>query len=88
LTWVNCSYDSVHGRITSRWKRDGNRLTLEASIPANTTATVFVPTKKPRDVREGAAPARRSSNVKLLRYDATGAVFRIGSGRYVFTSDL
>ena len=53
LTWANTRYDSIRGRITSNWKRNGDRLTLEISIPANTTATVFLPGEPPRQVGSG-----------------------------------
>ena len=43
LTWVKCHYDSIHGRIVSNWQREGGKLTMEVAIPANTTATVYVP---------------------------------------------
>jgi hypothetical protein len=88
LTWVNCSYDSIHGRIVSRWQRDGNRFTLDVTIPANTSATVYVPTRQPHELREGNAPAPRSPSVKFLGWEAAGAVYRIGSGRYAFRSEL
>lgn len=43
LDHVDCSHDSPYGTITSRWKRDGDRFIWEFSIPANTTATVSLP---------------------------------------------
>ena len=43
LTWVECFHDSPYGRIVSNWKRDGDMLTMDVTIPANTTATVHVP---------------------------------------------
>ena len=53
LTWVKCHYDSPYGRIVSNWKRDGNKVTMDVTIPANTTATVFVPGEGPREVNPG-----------------------------------
>ena len=53
LTWVKAHYDSPYGRIVSNWKRDGKSLTLDVKIPANTTATVFVPGESPREVTPG-----------------------------------
>ena len=38
LDFVNCSYNSVSGRIESNWKREGNRFEWDIVIPANTTA--------------------------------------------------
>lgn len=37
------SYQSINGRIASSWKRTGDKVTVEVSIPVNTTATVFLP---------------------------------------------
>lgn len=44
LDYVNCSYDSVYGTIVSNWKRDGDKFEWTFTIPANTTATVCIPT--------------------------------------------
>ena len=46
LKFVNCAYESVSGRIESRWRRSGSRFEWDVTIPANTTAEVLVPTKK------------------------------------------
>jgi alpha-L-rhamnosidase len=45
LTWVEATYESVHGPIAVRWDRKEGKFVLKVSIPANTTATVFVPWK-------------------------------------------
>lgn len=45
LTWAKASYYSIYGRINSAWKREGGRVVLNVTIPANTTATVVVPGK-------------------------------------------
>ncbi len=45
LTWVKAHFDSPYGRIVSNWKIGGNQLTMDVTIPANTTATVVVPGK-------------------------------------------
>ena len=46
LDFVNCSYESVSGRIESHWKREGGRFEWDFTIPANTTAEVCLPTAK------------------------------------------
>ena len=51
LKYVNCAFDSVSGRIESRWRRVGNRFEWDVAIPANTTAEVFVPTQKGHEKR-------------------------------------
>lgn len=42
LQWVKGEYQSVKGLIRSEWKRDKDKITLTVTIPANTTATVYM----------------------------------------------
>jgi hypothetical protein len=86
LQWVKASYDSIRGRIASEWRRDGKKLTLCITIPANTTATVFVPAHDAAFVREGKLPAAQSDGVKFLRMENGAAVFAVASGKYEFTA--
>jgi hypothetical protein len=88
LTWVKCSYDSIHGRIVSNWKKDGDKLNMEVTIPANTTASVFVPTKDAAGVTESGKPAAPAEGVKFLRMENNAAVYAVGSGTYLFRSML
>jgi pectin methylesterase-like acyl-CoA thioesterase len=88
LTWVKASYDSVRGRIVSEWKKDSARFTLRVTIPANTTATVFIPAASADRVTEGRLPASKAKGVRFLRQEAGQAVYQIGSGRYEFSSWL
>ncbi len=43
LTFVNGSYDSPYGRITSSWKYENNAFIYQTVVPANTSATIKVP---------------------------------------------
>ncbi|HUJ09212.1 MAG TPA: family 78 glycoside hydrolase catalytic domain [Verrucomicrobiae bacterium] len=86
LKWAKASYDSIRGTIVSNWKHDGDKFTLNVTIPANTTATVFVPTKSFSPVTEGGKPAKQSVGVKFLREENDHAVFSIESGEYSFES--
>jgi len=88
LTWVNAHFDSPFGRIGSNWKKNGNLLTMEVTIPANTTATVYVPTKDAAGVAESGKPAAQAKCVKFLRMEHNAAVYAIGSGTYRFQSTL
>jgi len=86
LTWVKCGYDSIHGKIVSNWKREGDKLTMEVTIPANTTATVFVPAKDAAEVSESGKPAAKAEGVKFLRMEKAAAVYDVLSGTYRFQS--
>ena len=88
LTWVKCGYDSIHGRIVSNWKRDADKLAMEVTIPANTTATVHVPAKDAAGVTESGKSAARAEGVKFLRLEDGAAIYEVGSGTYQFQSTL
>jgi alpha-L-rhamnosidase len=46
ISYVKGSYNSPYGTIRSEWKRDGNNFSLFVKIPANTTATIYMPDHK------------------------------------------
>lgn len=85
---VQASYDSMHGRIASEWKRDADRFTLGVTIPVNTTATVYVPAKDERSLTESARPIREADSIQFLRMENGNAVLAVGSGSYRFVSRL
>ena len=88
LTWAKTSYDSICGKISTDWKLDGSKLTLDVTIPANTTATVFVPAKDASAVTESGKPVTKAEGVKFLRMENGAAVYAVGSGDYQFQSLL
>ncbi|MEI9955938.1 MAG: family 78 glycoside hydrolase catalytic domain [Ferruginibacter sp.] len=52
LTFVNATYKSVYGEIKSNWKNSNNIFEWNITIPANTSATIYVPAKSAADVME------------------------------------
>lgn len=81
MTWAKASLKSIRGPISSSWKIEKGVFVLDVTIPANTTATVFVPAGSASDVN---APAEAQSNgVKNGE-----ASFEIGSGSYRFTAKM
>jgi alpha-L-rhamnosidase len=59
---------------------------MGVEIPANTTATVHVPSADAAAVTEGGRPAAKAQGVRFLRMEDAAAVYEIGSGRYRFVS--
>jgi alpha-L-rhamnosidase len=43
LQHARATFDSMYGTIRSSWRLDGEKVTYEFEIPANTTATVILP---------------------------------------------
>jgi len=88
LDYARASYKSIHGKIVSDWRIKGSTFTLNVTIPANTTATVFVPAGDIESITEGGRPAAKAEAVSLLRREKDRAVFAVGSGQYRFVSTL
>ena len=86
LAWAKGHYDSMYGRIQCSWKHDGDKLTLEITIPPNTTATVSVPARNAGRVTEGGKPASEAPGIKFIRYENGTAIYETGSGAYRFES--
>lgn len=93
LAWAKGHYDSIRGRISSDWRIAEGRLTWAIEIPANTTATVYVPAcaarageqpVPPAAVTESDRPADQSEGVTLVRAEKDAVVYQVGSGRYQF----
>jgi len=79
LTFVRASHQSPYGLIRSEWQRTGGRFDWQIEIPANSTATVYVPATRQENVEAGGLTAARFENQQ--------AVFELGSGGYHFTSN-
>ncbi len=85
LTWVEASYDSVYGKITSHWKRNQNRATLHVTVPVNTQARVVLPTTSNEGVRESGQPLDQHPEIRLESKTPGKMILTIGSGNYRFS---
>jgi alpha-L-rhamnosidase len=85
LRWAKASLESMHGRIESSWRREGDTFLLEVTVPANTTATVYLPGS---EATESGVPLGRAEGVRTLRREGDSSVISVGGGRYRFRSRL
>jgi len=86
LTYANADYETMYGKASSHWKLDGGKLLMDVEIPANTTATVYIPTSY-GDVSEGGKALVNSQD--FSEKSATGVVsnykiVNVKSGSYHF----
>ncbi|MBM4092313.1 MAG: alfa-L-rhamnosidase, partial [Planctomycetes bacterium] len=86
IDWVKASHDAITGRIVSHWRIQDKRFELVVSIPANTSATVFVPATSLEKVTERDAPIADAPHVRFLRMESGRAVLEVESGDYHFAS--
>ncbi len=84
LTHAWARYRSVSGLIAVSWAIEADAFALDVTVPSNTSATVFVPTRDPESVTEGGRPVRDASDVDLVGIDGDAVRLTVGSGRYTF----
>lgn len=86
LQFVNASYKSVYGLIKSSWKKNTGTFEWNISIPANTSARVFIPAKSQADVLESGKAL--SGDIKMIQWKEGILTIEIPSGDYQFKSTL
>ena len=88
LTFAEASMESPYGTISSRWERKDSTMLFNVTIPANSQATLYVPTIDAPGLTEGGKPASESSGITLLRVEDGNAVLKIEAGTYEFHSRI
>ncbi|HOC57380.1 MAG TPA: alpha-L-rhamnosidase C-terminal domain-containing protein [Verrucomicrobiota bacterium] len=76
----------MRGRIASEWKVENGQLSLEVTLPANTSATVYIPARNAASVAESGKPLAQAPGVKFLRTEGDRVVLAVESGTYRFTT--
>ena len=82
LVWAKCGWDSPRGQVSTSWRHEGGRFTLEVTVPPNTSARLRLPCDDARMVTEGGQPVVGGST-------QPGALWvALGSGTYHFAAPL
>jgi alpha-L-rhamnosidase len=83
---VKAHYDSINGRIVSAWKLDGGVFTLDVTIPANTTASIYLPAATAERTSEGGAPlTEKTTGIRSVSAAADNALkVEVAAGTYQF----
>jgi alpha-L-rhamnosidase len=84
LQYAKAGIQSGYGYIESHWKREHDKTILNVVIPANTTATIMLPTNNPANVLESNKPLTKVRNIKILHSKNNNMRISVGSGNYSF----
>ncbi|MFC8360903.1 family 78 glycoside hydrolase catalytic domain [Streptomyces griseorubiginosus] len=88
ITRVSGSHLSPYGEIVSEWAVRDSRFTHRIAVPANSTATLRIPTTDPDSVCEGRTPLSHVRGVEHLGFGGGVASYELPSGRYELSSSL
>ncbi|HEX8428536.1 family 78 glycoside hydrolase catalytic domain [Hymenobacter sp.] len=84
LTSAQTSYASPYGPIRTDWMKQNGRFTLQVDIPANTTATVYLPTATANTITEGGKALSTQRDIRVVGTENGRTALAVGSGRYQF----
>jgi alpha-L-rhamnosidase len=85
FTNASASLQTYYGKLSNSWKIEGNKILMDVEIPANTTATVFLPAASAADVMENGESIASSKDIQLGETKDGYVIVNIGSGQYHFT---
>ena len=85
---VAATFESVRGRIATRWQRTDAGFELDVTVPPTATGLVHVPAAGAAAVTEvgtgTSMPADRARGVTLRGVEGDRVVYQVGSGDYKF----
>lgn len=85
---AEASLPTIYGELSSTWKIGGDRLVLNVNIPANTTATIYVPTEEGKEVLLDGMPVANNKEVTVQGREKGYLIVKTGSGNYRFESTV
>jgi alpha-L-rhamnosidase len=82
LTHVKAEHQTMHGTILSEWERKGGKLQLHIKVPANTSATLTLPTTDAKSVTEGGKAIAQAKGIGAKEASNGRPNYELGSGEY------
>ena len=86
LTNAKAELKSMYGEIKSAWKIEGDQMIYDVTIPANTTATITLPSASLNEVLRNDAPLKSVSD--NFHQNEGSVTLKLGSGEYQFSYPL
>jgi alpha-L-rhamnosidase len=84
FTNATASLQTYYGKLSNSWKVENDRILMDVEIPANTTATVYIPAANADAVTESGKPLSSLSDIKIAGSKDGYVALQLGSGIYHF----
>jgi alpha-L-rhamnosidase len=84
LTYAKASFQSLYGEILSQWTIEDGKMTLQLTLPPNTTGTVILPNARQEEVIEGGMRLSESDGVRQVIPQEKDVRLELESGSYRF----
>lgn len=86
LTNAAATLQTYYGTVSSRWTINGNELTLDVEIPANTTADIYIPAAGATTITESGKAIAGQKDIQVTRTAGQFVMIKAGSGKYHFVT--
>lgn len=84
MTFAKGFYNSIYGKITSEWKIENKGINYNFTVPANTTATLYLTAEDVRDIKVNGNKINKAAGVTFLGRQDGKLKFNLLSGIYSF----
>lgn len=88
IHWVKASYESPAGPIKVEWQLDKSRYEYSVQVPANTSATLYLPTRPLDAIQINGGPMNEAKGARFRQYEEGSSVFELEPGTYHFESGI
>ena len=85
ITYVKATRNSVYGTILSEWRKSGQGMEYQVRIPANSSATIYLPANQQSRISVNDELISASNSVRVLGIQEGRMVIKTGSGNYKFS---
>jgi alpha-L-rhamnosidase len=82
FSFASASLQTYYGKLSGGWKLEGDKINMDIEIPANTTATVFVPAANAEAITESGQPLSAVTDIKITGKEDEYVILNLGSGTY------
>ena len=86
FTDAAASLQTYYGTMSSGWKIENDKLLMDIEIPANATATVYVPAANAGTITESGKAVSTLTDVKVSGTENGYVLLQVGSGKYHFAT--
>ena len=84
LRYVKAEYNSLFGEVSSEWNIKDGEIDFNIEIPANTSATVYLPCNNTDMIEESSIKIEDNDSILSMEITDEMTAVEIGSGQYHF----
>jgi len=84
LTFASASLDCYYGKVSNSWKIEDGKILMDVTIPANTKATIYLPSVNADKITESGNPLSAVKAITVQDAKDGYLIVNSGSGEYHF----